>query len=382
MLERQNTVKLTSIAQGAAVVAVAAIALTACSSNNNSSGGATSAATTTAPSVDYSSLSGTITAGGSSAQGNAEAAWITAFQAQAKGVTINYDKSQGSGGGVTNFLNGSYDFAGSDSPLKAEQTTQAATTCAPGGAIDLPIYLDGVALIYNVSGASKLNLSAATIAKIFNLQITDWSDPAITADNGGTALPAGPITTVARSDGSGTTQNFTNFLTGMAASDWPYPAANSWPVEGNVSKQQGGSAVASTVDSTAGAIGYVDHSATNGLKSAKVASVNGIAFTPEAAGASLTDGAVPAPNGVQGDLSLKFDYAKLQASKSAYPIPLVSYAILCTQFKNATQGKLTTAYLGFVASDAGQQVAAKNAGSAPLPAATLSDIQKSLALVK
>src|SRR5262249_37363462 len=156
-----------------------------------------------------------------------------------KGVTINYDKSQGSGGGVTNFLSGAYDFAGSDSPLNADQTAQSKNL---GGGINLPVYLDGVAVIFNIPGVTSLKLSGATIAKIFNLQTPEWPAPATPADNG-TALPAGAITTVARSDGSGTTQNFTNYLAATQAANWPYPAANSWPVTGNVSLQKGGSGV-------------------------------------------------------------------------------------------------------------------------------------------
>ena len=366
--------KISRLGGVAAIALVGALALASCSSNTPSGGAST-------PAVDLGCLTGTIAAGGSSAQGNAQAAWISAFNGSgASGVTINYDKSQGSGGGVTNFLGGSYDFAGSDSPLTADETTQAATSpCGTDGAINLPIYLDGVAIIYNVSGVTKLNLTGATIAKIFNLKITDWSDPAITADNGGTALPAGKITTVARSDGSGTTKNFTNFLAGTAATDWPYPADKNWPVKGNVSKQQGGSGVVNAVKAGAGTIGYADHSAIGDLA---FASVNGVTFSADAVGKSLTDGAVDASNGVAGDLSKKFDYAKLTASTDAYPIPLISYAILCNSFKDAAQAKLVKAYLGFVASSTGQAVAVKNAGSAPLPDSIQSAVLTSLKSVK
>jgi phosphate transport system substrate-binding protein len=369
-------VKITRYGSVAAVALVSAIALAGCAAD----GGTTPSATPTTPAVDYSTLSGTITAGGSSAQGNAQAAWTAAFVAQATGVTVNYDKSQGSGGGVTNFTAGSYDFAGSDSPLKPEQATAAEAVCTDG-AIDLPIYLDGVAIIYNIPGVTDLKLTGATIAKIFNLQITDWSDPAITADNG-KALAAGPIQTVARSDGSGTTQNFSNYLVATQAADWPYPASNAWPVTGNVSAQQGGSGVVNTVKAGTGTIGYADHSAIGDLSSVAVGvGKDFVAFSPEGAAAAYEAATTPAPNGVDGDLSQKFDYTKL-TTKDVYPIPLVSYAIICKTFKDAAQGKLTTAYLGFIASDIGQKVAAKNAGSAPLPASVLDAVNASLATVK
>lgn len=370
-----NSVKITRTGSLAAVALVGTLALAGCAS----SGGTGSTPSATASGPDYSSLSGTITAGGSSAQGAAEDAWTAAFKTMASGVTVNYDKSQGSGGGQTNFLAGAYDYAGSDAPLSAAQTTQAATSpCGAGGAIDVPIYLDGESIAFNLSGVTKLNLTTSTIAKIFNLKITDWSDPAITKDNGGKALPAGPITTVARSDGSGTTFNFTSFLAGADAADWPYPAGKTWPVKGNVSLQQGSSGVANTVGAGTGTIGYIDHSAIGKLTTA---TVNGVSFSAAAVGKSLSTGGVDANNGVSGDLSLKFDYSKMTGS-DVYPIPLLSYAILCNTFKDPAQAKLTKAYLGFVTSKTGQDVAAKNVGSAPLPAELLAKVAKSLNAVK
>jgi len=325
------------------------------------------------------SLTGTITSGGSSAQANAQAAWTAAYNAQAKGVTVNYDKSQGSGGGVTNFLSGAYDFAGSDSPLNADQTTQSKALCTEGG-INIPVYLDGVSIVFNVPGVTDLKLSGETIAKIFSLKITDWSDPAITKDNG-TALPAGKITTVARSDGSGTTANFTNYLAGTQSSVWTYPAGKDWPVEGDVSKQKGGSGVVQAVEAGTGTIGYADHSAIGKLASASILQDGKpVAFSPEGVSKTFDVAAVDASNGVKGDLSKKFDYSKLTAE--TYPIPLVSYAIACTTFKTPAQAKLVTSYIGFIDSTVGQQIAVKNAGAAPLPDSVLKAAQESLATIK
>lgn len=372
--------KLTRIAQLSAVAAVAALALAGCASNSGS--GSDSSASPSSSGVAYtidSSLSGTITAGGSSAQSNAQAAWTSAYNATAKSVTINYDKSQGSGGGVTNFLSGAYDFAGSDSPLNADQTTQSKSLCTEGG-VNIPIYLDGVAIIFNIPGVTELKLSGETIAKIFDLKITDWSDPAITKDNG-TALPAGAITTVARSDGSGTTQNFTNYLAGTQSSVWTYPAGKDWPVAGNVSKQKGGSGVVEAVKAGSGTIGYADHSAIGSLNSASIIQDGtAIPYSAEAVSKTFELAATAASNGVAGDLSKKFDYSKLTAE--TYPIPLVSYAITCTTFKTAAQATLVKSYLGFVTSTLGQSVAAKNAGSAPLPDSVLADAAKTLAAIK
>jgi phosphate transport system substrate-binding protein len=372
-------VKITRIAQVGAFAAVAAIALAGCSSSGSNGGASASPSATGVTSTIDTTLSGTITAGGSSAQANAETAWITAYNATNKNVTINYDKSQGSGGGRTNWLNGAYDFAGSDAPLSADETTKSAALCTEGG-LNLPIYLDGVSIIFNVSGVTSLKLSATTIAKIFALQITDWSDPAITADNG-TALPAGPITTVARSDGSGTTQNFTNYLVGTAPSVWTHKAGSSWPITGNVSLQKGTSGVVGAVKSGNGTIGYADHSGIGSLTAASIIqSGTAIAFSADAVAKTFEVAATTKSNGVAGDLSQVFDYSKLTAE--TYPIPLLSYAITCTTFKDATQAKLVKSYLGFVASTLGQQVAAKNAGSAPVPDEILTKVQATLATIK
>ncbi|KQM59058.1 phosphate ABC transporter substrate-binding protein PstS [Agreia sp. Leaf210] len=370
--------KFKNVATAGAILVASAIALSGCASSTPES---TTSATPSAAAVDYSALSGTITAGGSSAQANAQAAWTTAFTAQAKGVTINYDKSQGSGGGVTNWTAGSYDFAGSDSPLSEEQQT-AATLCGPNGAINLPIYLDGVAIVYNLAGVDKLNLSAETLAKIFSLSITTWNDPAIAAENPDAKLPATAITTVTRSDGSGTTKTFTNFLSQTAKDVWTYPADSAWPIAGT-SAQKGTSGIVQAVGAGDGTIGYADHSAIGELKAASV-SVKGedfVAFSPEAVTAAFDAAASTTDTGIEGDLAQTVDFTAISGAE-AYPIPLVSYGILCTTFKDAKQKELATAYLGWIGSDIGQQVAAKNAGAAQIPEKLLTEIAASLALVK
>jgi phosphate transport system substrate-binding protein len=377
-------VKFKNVAVVGALALTAAIALAGCSSSN------TPASTTTSKPADSgvvfkvdSSLSGTITAGGSSAQANAETAWTTAFNAQAKGVTINYDKSQGSGGGVTNWLAGSYDFAGSDSPLKPDQVTSSQTTCGADGAVNLPVYLDGVAVIYNLPGVTDLKLSSATIAKIFSLKVTTWNDPAIAADNPDAKLPATAITTVSRSDGSGTTQNFTNYLSEVQPSIWTFPASNAWPVKGS-SAQQGGSGVVNTVKAGTGTIGYADHSAIGDVTAAAIqagSSKDFVSFSQSGATAAFTKAAVATPTSAAGDLSQKLDYTKL-TDKSAYPIPLLSYQIICKTFKDPAQSKITKAYVGFIASTVGQKIASVNAGSAPIPDSMLKQIVATLATVK
>ncbi len=297
-------------------------------------------------------------------------------------MTINYDKSQGSGGGVTNWLAGSYDFAGTDSSLNPTQVTSAQTTCGAGGGLDLPAYLSGVAIIYNLQGVSNLKLSSATIAKIFELQIKTWNDPAIAADNPGATLPATAITVVTRSDGSGTTANFTKYLKDTQPTIFTQANGTAWPVPGT-SGQQGGSGVVNTVTAGAGTIGYADNSAIGSVTAAQVQVGTGtkfVAYSQTGATNAFAAAATAAPSGT-GDLSQVLDYSKITNTNS-YPIPLLSYIVACTTFKDAAQAKLTKAYLSFIASDEGQKVASVNAGSAPLPTSILKEIVKSIALIK
>jgi phosphate transport system substrate-binding protein len=379
-------VKITRSGSIAAVAIVGALALAGCSSSTSSTSTASATATPTdsavaGPAID-STLAGTLTAGGSSAQANAQTAWFTAFKAQAAGVTVNYDKSQGSGGGVTNWLSGSYDFAGSDAALKPEQYTSGQTLCAGGAPINLPAYLSGVALVYNLPGVTTLKLSTANIAKIFTLQIKTWNDPAIAADNSGVTLPSTPITVVTRSDGSGTTANFTKYLHDVEPTIFTAAPTNAWPVPGT-SGQQGGSGVVAAVTNGAGTIGYADQSSIGKLTAAEIQVGTGkdfVAYTAAGATAAFDVAATTAAQG-SGDLTQVVDYSKI-TDKSGYPIPLLSYIITCTVHKDATQGKLTKAYLGFIESTVGQKVASVNAGSAPLPNSVLKDAQASIALIK
>jgi phosphate transport system substrate-binding protein len=363
-------VKLKNLAVAGTIALAATVALAACSSAAPSSTSSTTG------------LKGTITSGGSSAQANAQTAWTAAFQALNPGVKINYDKSQGSGGGVTNFLAGSYDFGGTDAALTSDQQSQSSSVCGAGGALDLPVYLSGVAIIFNLPGVTKLNLDSESIAKIFNKKITKWNDPALVKLNPGVKLPNASITPVVRADGSGTTANFTTYLSQVQKANWSYPASTAWPVTGE-SAQQGGSGVVSTVAAGKNTIGYADQSSIGTATAADVqlgTTTTYVTYSAAGATAAFTEAATSAPS-TTGDLTQDLDYTKITGTTS-YPIPLLSYDVLCTTFKSAAQSKLAKAYIGFITSTTGQAVAAKNAGSAPLPASILADVKTSLASVK
>jgi phosphate transport system substrate-binding protein len=364
---------------GAALAASSLLAVAACgsSSKGGTNAPSSSAPASTAPSGDTSANptgitcngSGTLTASGSTAQANAISAWAKAYQAACKGAVVNYGGG-GSGKGVTDFTSGTDDFAGSDFPLTTSQKSDADKVCSGGEAVDLPMAPGGIAIAYNLPGVSSLNLSASTIAKIFSGKITKWDDGAIKADNSGVTLPSTAIQTFHRSDSSGTTYNFTNYLTNVAKSDWTYNFGKTWTAPGGQGAK-GSSSVAQGVKSTAGAIGYFEtsYAKQDNLSIAKVGDAGGkfVEDTADNVTAFLAKATVA---GSGSDLALKFDYTT--ADGSAYPITLVTYEITCT--KGGKKGGLVKSFLSYTSSTDGQAVL-PTAGYVKLPDNIVSKVQ-------
>ena len=260
------------------------------------------------------------------------------------------------------FTAGTDDFAGSDFPLTTSQKSDANKVCSGGEAVDLPMAPGGIAVAYNLPGVTSLNLSASTIAKIFSGKITKWDDAAIKADNSGVTLPSTAIQTFHRSDGSGTTYNFTNYLTNVAKSDWTYNFGKTWTAPGGQGAK-GSSSVAQGVKSTAGAVGYFEtsYATQDSLSVAKVGDAGGkfVEDTGENVTAFLAKATVA---GSGNDLALKFDYTT--ADGWAYPITLVTYEITCT--KGGKKAGLVKSFLSYTSSTDGQAVL-PTAGYVKLP---------------
>lgn len=352
--------------------AVLSLSLAACSADNEPSAPApSSTGGTSAP----AGLSGTLNGAGASSQESAMDAWRAAFQDANPDLTINYDPV-GSGGGRTAFLDGSVAWAGSDSALSEEEYTTAQTICGPDGAINLPVYISPIAVVFNVEGVTSLNLDAATIAKIFDGKITKWNDPAIVALNDGATLPDLAITPVHRSDDSGTTKNFTDYLEQAGGGAWGYEADGVWPI-GSGESGEGTSGLIDVVTNTPGTIGYADASkaGTLGVASIQV----GDAFNaPSAEGAAtaLATSELKEGNGAN-DLAYSID--RTTTESGAYPLLLLSYAIVCQSYEDAATLANVTGFLSYVASADGQAAAASAAGSAPLPADLSAQIETILA---
>src|SRR4051812_29195651 len=184
---------------------VLGLALTGCGAANESGADAAQS--------DGPQLNGTLNGAGSSAQEAAQGAWQSGFQSANPDVTVNYDPV-GSGGGREQFLAGGVDFAGSDSYLADDELASSKKVCNGQTALEVPSYVSPIALVYNLAGVDNLQLSAKTAASIFAGKITTWDDPAIKADNPDAKLPSDRIVPVHRADESGTTDNFTQWLSG------------------------------------------------------------------------------------------------------------------------------------------------------------------------
>ena len=338
---------------------------------------------TSATKDGVASLTGEYAGAGASSQQTAVEAWIEGFRSQAPNATVASNPS-GSGAGVSTFLTGSTVWAGSDKALSAEEIEQSKSVCASGTAFDVPVYVSPIAVAFNLDGISTagkhVNMDAATIAKVFNGEITRWNDPAITEQNPGLDLPNLTITVVHRSDKSGTTLNFVSYLKDVAPSAWPHDLSENWPNEvGQGAK--GTSGVVSTIKQANGTIGYADFSQVGDLGT--VAVKVGDDYTPisaDAASKVIADS--PVDSSVDGDNRIVVDINHKTAATGAYPIVLVSYDIVCPAYKESKDATFAKAWLTYVTSAEGQKAAQDAAGTAPLPSNLTGKITASIDQIK
>ena len=341
-------------------------AASASSSAGSDSSGAASGSSTSPTAADpfaaagFACATGTLRSSGSTAQGKVMAQLIDAYNTKC-GASINAYGGGGSGKGVSDFLSNQTDFGGSDSALKeADFAAAKQTRCNGSDAIDLPMVTGPVAIAYNLPGVTTLTLTPKVLSGIFGGTITSWDDPAITKLNPGITLPKLAIGTVHRSEDSGTTDNFTKYLT--AAGGWTFPGGKAWSAPGGTGAQ-GSDGVAKAVAGTAGSIGYVEWGYAQQYKLAVAQIDNGagaVSLTAQSAGAMVAGAKIV---GTGKDLTLKLDYATKTAG--AYPIVLVTYELVCSGGNHAS-ANLLKSFLGYAATDG--QASFENVGAAPLPA--------------
>jgi len=301
--------------------------------------------------------------------------WIDEYN-KLTGVQINY-QAVGSGGGIKAFTDKTADFGASDVPL-----TDAQIDAIAGGFYTVPTVLGAVVPTYNIAGVTaSLKFTPEALAGIYLGTITKWNDPKITAENSGVTLPDVAITTVHRSDGSGTTGVFTDYLSKVSA-DWKTKVGSAtsvnWP--GGVGAS-GNAGVAGAVKQTPGAIGYVEliYAIQNKL---------GYGIVKNAAGkyveASL-DSTTKAADGVTlPDLgNLKGQQAKISITNSAnpdaWPISTFTWILIGKDVSDKSKATAMVRYLWYNTHEG--QSFAKDLGYAPLPSAaqkTAEDLIKSV----
>ena len=346
------------------VVAAGALTLAACGSDNNAGSVDVDASASAAACDGKSNLSGA----GSSAQKNAMDQFVSTYIAvcSEKGTNVNiaYNPT-GSGDGRTQFIAKQIDFAGSDSAIKDEQAAQAAERCAGNPAWNLPLVFGPVALAYNVEGVDDLVLNAETAAKIFNGSITKWNDPAIAALNEGAELPDANITPIVRSDSSGTTDNFQQYLETASKGAWTSGAGSDFT--GGVGEGAKGSAgVAQAVSGSPNSITYVEKSFAdqNNLSIAQIDNGSGPVELNEQTAGKAIEGAefVPAS---EGDLTLNLSSIFGSTEEGAYPLVLATYEIVCSGGYDADTAAAVKSFLTSAA-DEGQEGLSEQ-GYIPLP---------------
>jgi phosphate transport system substrate-binding protein len=352
-----------------AAALVLALSLSACGAGNESDG--SDGATTGAAKV-----TGTLNAGGSTAQQSAVAAWTKEFQTTNSGVTVNYDPV-GSGGGREQFLSGGLQVAGSDAALTDEELAKAKTKCK-GDVVEIPTYVSPIAVIFNLKGVDKLNLSPKTLGGIFQGTITTWNDAAIKADNPDATLPGTKITPVHRSDDSGTTQNFTDYMDQTSDGAWTGKAVQTWPVKSGEGAE-GTSGVVAAVKGGDGTIGYADESQAGDLGKASIKVGSDFTAPTAEAASKVLDASEQVTGRAKTDIAITVN--RKVTDSAVYPIVLVSYQIACQKYDDKAQAALVKAWLTYVTSADGQQVAASSAGSAPLSSAFVTKAQAAIATI-
>jgi phosphate transport system substrate-binding protein len=342
-------------------VALAALTLAGCSTSTPET-----SETSQAPS-EFASLTGKLDASGASFPNAYYQAALDEFADVAPDLEITY-RSTGSGTGKKEFGSGLTDFAGTDSTVKDGDGP------ATGSFYYIPTVAAPITVSYNLSGVDKLQLSPTVLAKIFSRTIMNWNDPAIAADNPGVTLPSKAIVVVHRSDGSGTTNNFTKYLAKVGGADWALGSGDTvaWAADTQAGDKNTG--VAQLIQQSEGAIGYVDFAdarAAN-LKFAALKNKDGKYVT-----ASL-EGATAALAGATVKEDLTFDPLDA-AGATSYPITAPTYLLVKPTY-DATKGPLVKGFVKWLLTDGRQYADA--AGYAVLPEKLQKDALAKLDTVK
>jgi phosphate transport system substrate-binding protein len=285
--------------------------------------------------------------------------WFDAYSKKA-GVEINY-QSIGSGGGIRQFTQGTVDFGATDSPMSDEQMA-----AVKGNVVHLPTVLGAVVLTYNLPGlgASRLKLDAGTLADIFLGKITSWDHPRLVALNPGMKLPKTDLIVVHRSDGSGTTFVFVDYLSKVSA-EWKTKVGSStsvaWPIGLGGKGNEG---VTQQIKQLEGTIGYVElvYAASNKLPVALISNAAGQFVEP------TLEAVTSAAAGAKLDKNTDFRVSLTNApGAKTYPIASYTWLMVKVDTPDAARAKTMRDFLNWMITPEAQQMAS-TLGYAPLPA--------------
>jgi phosphate transport system substrate-binding protein len=333
----------------------AMLALLAASCNKKVEGGGGGSAEPAA--TDKSSTGGPVTlnASGSSFQKQFQEVAIDGFTKANKSVKVNYSGG-GSGKGRQDFADQVTDFGCTDGLFKDADLSKV----KGGDFLYFPILLGAITVSFNVDGVDHLQLSPETIARIFGREIKKWSDPAIAADNTGVKLPDADIVVAHRSDGSGTTEQFTKYLDAAAPGAWKLKSGSTVEWSADTQAGAGNGGVAQIVKSTKGAIGYVDlpDAKAAGLRFASIKNQAGKFVEPSSASASASGDGI--------DVKDNLTYVSVNAKgDAAYPITAPTWCVAYVKQTDKAKGAALKAYFKFMLTDA--QALIKDIDFAPLP---------------
>ena len=281
--------------------------------------------------------------------------WFNEYHHQHSNVQINY-QSIGSGGGIRQMLAGTVDFGASDGPMTDQQLSEAKFKV-----FHLPSVLGSVAPAYNVTGVKELRFSPKVLADIYLGKITNWNDKSIAADNPGVNLPDRAIVVVHRSDGSGTTYIFTDYLSKISP-DWKNGPGKGtsikWPVGLGAKGNEG---VAGLIRQMDGAIGYVEliYALQNNIT---YGSVKNAAGTFVKASLESTTAAAASVKSMPDDFRVSITDAP---GKDAYPISSFTWLLVPAQWKDGAKRQIFTDFLNWML-DHGQAMVSQ-LNYAPLP---------------
>jgi phosphate transport system substrate-binding protein len=284
--------------------------------------------------------------------------WISEYDKVHTNVKIDY-QSIGSGGGIKQLKEQTVDFGASDAPMKDEDLKSA-----PGEILHIPTVLGAVVLTYNLEGVkTSLRFPPEVIADIFLGKIKKWNDPKIAADNSGVTLPSSDITVVHRSDSSGTSAVFTDYLSKISPEWKDKVGAGVSPAWPTGLGGKGNEGVTGQVKNTPNTIGYVElaYAVQNNLPVAQIKNASGSFIEPsiDAVVAAAAASAASVPE----DLRVSITNA---SGAQAYPISSYTYIIVYKNQKDATKGKALVDFLWWGIHD-GENYA-KDLKYAPLPA--------------